>query len=286
MTTEILRIKTDDGVALHVESTGQGPAILFVHEFAGDCRDWEPQVRHFSRSWRCVTFNARGYPPSDVPTDPAAYSQDRAVADVFAVLDGLAIDRAHVVGHSMGAYTMLHAAMRAPQRVISAVATGCGWGSDPGMHAEIERTCTGIARLFREGPMEKAARDYGSAPMRLAFRHKDPRGWEEFVARLAQHSAEGSALTMLGVQMRRPTLPQMEAGLRNLQVPLLVIVGDEDAPCLDGSVFLKRTAPQASLLVMPRTSHCVGSEEPALFNAALTELFAAAEHGRWLAHRR
>ena len=91
-------LSTDDSVRLHYEETGSGTPIVFVHEFAGDSRSWEPQVRYLSRRYRCIAYNARGYPPSEVPADPAAYSQDRARDDVLAVLDGLAIERAHVVG--------------------------------------------------------------------------------------------------------------------------------------------------------------------------------------------
>jgi pimeloyl-ACP methyl ester carboxylesterase len=121
--------------------------------------------------------------------------------------------------------------------------------------------------------------------MRQAFKHKDPRGWAEFARMLAEHSAEGHAHTMLNLQLKRPTLWEMEAELKQFSVPLLVIVGDEDHLCLDGSVFLKRTVPTASLLVLPRAGHTINSEEPAAVNAALAELFAAAEAGRWLAHR-
>jgi pimeloyl-ACP methyl ester carboxylesterase len=266
-----VRVTTGDGVTLYVESTGDGPAIVFVHEFADDLRSWEPQVRRFSRSFRCVAFNARGYPPSDVPSDPAAYSQARAVADVFAVMDALGVARAHVVGHSMGAYTALHVALEAPQRVASLTATGCGWGSGPDMRAEIVGVCTGVARLFREEGIERAAIKYTDVPMRLPFKAKDRRGWDAFIARLSEHSAEGSALTMLGVQMRRPTLPDLVPRLRRMKTPLLIVVGDGDEPCLDGSLLLKRTVPDAALLVVPRTGHAPNGEEPALFNAALAE---------------
>ncbi len=109
-------IVTDDGVTLHAEETGRGEPLLFVHEFAGDHRSWEPQVRFFSAAYHCLTYAARGYPPSDVPTDPAAYSQERAVADAIAVLDGLAIDQAHVVGLSMGGFTALHLVLGHPER--------------------------------------------------------------------------------------------------------------------------------------------------------------------------
>ena len=64
------------GVRLAYEETGRGYPVIFVHEFAGDLESWEPQLAHFARRYRCVAFNARGYPPSDVPSDPDAYSQE------------------------------------------------------------------------------------------------------------------------------------------------------------------------------------------------------------------
>src|SRR5450432_463493 len=100
-----------DGARLYFEETGSGTPIVFVHEFAGDYRSWEPQVRHFSRRYRCITYNARGYPPSDVPADVERYSQASARDDILCVLDGLGINRAHVVGLSMGGFATLHFGM-------------------------------------------------------------------------------------------------------------------------------------------------------------------------------
>ena len=107
-------IVTDDGVRLHAEEAGQGEPLLFIHEFADDHCSWEPQVRYFSAAYRCITYAARGYPPSDVPADPGAYSQARAVADAVAVLDGLGVARAHAVGLSMGGFTALHLVLAHP----------------------------------------------------------------------------------------------------------------------------------------------------------------------------
>jgi pimeloyl-ACP methyl ester carboxylesterase len=121
--------------------------------------------------------------------------------------------------------------------------------------------------------------------MRQSFKHRDPRGWQEFRRMMTEHSAQGHALTMLNLQSERPTLWEMEAELKRFTVPLLVIVGDEDDLCLDGSVFMKRTVPTAALLVIPRSGHTVTSEDPAAFNAALAELFAAAESGYWMSHK-
>jgi pimeloyl-ACP methyl ester carboxylesterase len=281
------KIKTADGTSLYCEEVGTGTPIVFVHEFAGDYRTWEPQLRAFARSHRCITYSQRGYPPSDVPSDAARYGQDIARADVIAVMDALGINKAHVVGHSMGAYTALHVGIRHPERCISVTAAGCGWGSVPDAAAReaMRQVAAETAAMFIEKGIARAAAIYADGPTRQPQKYKDPRGFAEFARMLGEHSAQGHALTMAMLQAKRPTLWDMAADLKRFAVPLLVVVGDEDESCLDGSVFLKRTAPTAALLVIPRAGHTITSEEPAAVNAALAELFAAAEAGRWLAHR-
>jgi len=281
------KIKTADGVSLYYEEAGTGTPVVFVHEFAGDYRTWEPQMRHFARSYRCVTYSQRGYPPSDVPDDAARYGQDIARGDVIALMDALGIKKAHVVGHSMGAYTALHVGLRHPERCISVTAAGCGWGSlpDPAARAAMRAQAAANAKMFTEHSMAEAAAIYVESPTRDTQKYKDPRGYAEFVRMLSEQSAPGHALTMTMLQSKRPTLWDMEADLKRFSVPLLIIVGDEDETCLDGSVFLKRTAPTSGLLVIPRSGHTITTEEPAAVNAALAELFAAAEAGRWLAHK-
>jgi pimeloyl-ACP methyl ester carboxylesterase len=272
---------THDGVKLYYEECGAGRPVLFVHEYAGDYRSWEPQVRYLSRQYRCITFSQRGYPPSDVPADGARYSQDIFRDDVKALMDHLGVERAHIVGHSMGAYTALHMGIRYPQRCLSLTAAGCGWGSDPAQREQSAAMARDIARMFRDEGIEAAAAKYADVPMRQQYKAKDPRGWQEFRRRMTEHSTEGHALTMLHVQLRRPTLWELEPQLKALRVPMLVITGDEDAACIDGSVMLKRTVPGAGLLMIPRAGHTINSEEPAAFNQALLEFFGAVQHGRW-----
>jgi len=280
-------ITARDGTRLYYEEAGSGSPVIFVHEYAGDYRTWEMQMRYFSRAHRCITYSQRGYPPSDVPSDGAKYSQDIARDDVLAVMDALKVETAHVVGHSMGGYTALHVGIHAPARCISVVAAGCGWGSTPDARKreEMKALAAETGKMFAEEGIASAAAKYADAPMRQAQKNKDPRGYAEFARMLSEHSAEGHAQTMFNLQLKRPTLWEMEAALKKFSVPLLIIVGDEDEPCIDGSVFLKRTAPTAGLLVIPRTGHNVPTEEPAAFNVALADLFAAAEAGRWLAHK-
>src|SRR6266700_6310534 len=213
-------IVTDDGVKLHAEETGQGEPLLFVHEFAGDHRSWEPQVRFFSGAYRCATYAARGYPPSDVPTDPEAYSQERAVADAIAVLDGLKIGRAHVVGLSMGGFTALHLALGHPERILSAVVAGAGYGAEP-ERAEAFRTESVLtAAAFAAEGAAKVAERYAAGPARVQFQNKNPRG----------------------VQAERPSLYTLTDELAPITAPVLVLVGDEDEGCLEPALLLKDTA--------------------------------------------
>src|SRR5918997_1801883 len=140
---------TDDGVKLHYEETGSGIPVIFVHEFAGDLRSWEPQLRHFGQLYRTIAYNARGYPPSDVPEDAAAYSQDRAADDIAAVLDHVGLAAAHVVGLSMGAFATLHFGFRHPDRARSLTVAGCGYGAEPGKREVFRAEAAAIAEAIR-----------------------------------------------------------------------------------------------------------------------------------------
>jgi pimeloyl-ACP methyl ester carboxylesterase len=274
-------LATDDGVRLYYEETGSGTPIVFVHEFADDYRGYEGQLRHFGRRYRAIAYNARGYPPSDVPEDPARYSQARARDDIRAALDALAIDKAHVVGISMGGFATLHFGFAYPDRALSLVVAGCGYGAEPGQRQQFrDETARTIALIESEG-METASRGYALGPSRVQLQNKDPRGWSEFAARLAGHSSRGSALTMRGVQSERPSLWDLTDAMRGLEVPTLVMTGDEDGPCLEPGLLMKRTIPCAALVVFPNTGHALNLEEPELFNRSLDRFFHQVECQRW-----
>jgi pimeloyl-ACP methyl ester carboxylesterase len=279
----ILRAATDDGVTLHVEVRGDGDPLLLIHEFAGDHRSWAPQVAHFATYRRCITYAARGYPPSDVPDDPAAYSQDRAVADAVAVLDALELQSAHVVGLSMGGFCALHLARLAPDRVRSAVVAGCGYGSAPGAQEQFQRECEAIAAAFAERGAAAVAEGYAVGPARVQLQNKNPDAWELFARQLAEHDARGAELTMLGVQRLRPSLHELADELARVAVPILIVTGDEDEGCLDTDLMLKRTMPSAALCVLPRTGHTCNLEDPVTFNHVVERFLAAVDDGSWTA---
>ncbi len=274
-------LTTDDNVRLYYEEVGSGIPILFVHEFAGDHRSWEPQMRYFARRYRCIAYNARGYPPSEVPPATASYSQARACADIRCVLDQLRLDKAHIVGLSMGGLAVVHFGLAYPERARSLLVAGAGYGSEAGERDKFRVEAETIAgKLDRDG-MAKFAEAYAYGPTRVQFEGKDPRGFAEFKLMLAEHSAKGAIGTQLGVQRQRPSLFELEEQLRQLTVPMLVVTGDEDWPCLLPNIFLKRTCPAAALLVIPNSGHAVNLEEPAQFNAALADFLAQVDAGRW-----
>jgi len=267
------------GVRLYYEVTGSGPPLVFVHEFAGDGRSWDPQVKFFARRYQVTTYNARGYPPSEVPEDPAAYSQDIAVEDLRGLLTRLGIAQAHLCGLSMGAYAVLHLGLRHPEMARSLVIAGCGYGSDD--PERFRQDAEELARRIDRDGMTAVSPAYARGPTRVQFLRKDPVGWQEFADALARHSGPGSAKTMRGVQARRPSLYSLEEMLRCLTVPTLIINGDEDDPCLGPGLFLKRQIPTAGLVVFPTTGHTINLEEPAAFNSAVLAFLTLVDCGRW-----
>jgi pimeloyl-ACP methyl ester carboxylesterase len=274
-------LTTDDGVKLYYEETGRGTPIVFIHEFAGDVRSWEPQIRFFGEKYRCIAFNARGYPPSDIPSGVARYSQERARDDIRSVMDSLDIGKAHLVGLSMGAFAGLHFGFEYPARVLSLVIAGCGYGAAPEARAQFIAEAEAAAKQFERQGMANSAGAYAFGPTRVQFHNKNPRAWNQFVEQLAGHSATGSALTMRGVQARRPSLYDLTGNMQSLKLPVLILSGDEDWPCLEPALLLKRMIHSAALAVLPNSGHTLNLEEPEAFNAQLAAFFANVEAGNW-----
>jgi pimeloyl-ACP methyl ester carboxylesterase len=270
-----------DGVKLYYEQIGQGTPIVLVHEFADDVRGWAPQVKFFARRYRTIAFNARGYPPSDVPPDPERYSQAQAAEDIKAVLDHLELGQAHVIGLSMGGYATLHFGLTYPARARSLTVGGVGYGSVSADRAAFHRDTDHVVAQFEQGGMAKVAEFYTRGPTRVQFIAKDPVGWQEFYDRFAGGSALGHANTMRGVQRRRPSIFELETKLERLEVPTLIMTGDEDEPCLEPALFMKRTIRGAGLVVIPNAGHAINLEEPDLFNRTVLDFLTAVDAGRW-----
>jgi pimeloyl-ACP methyl ester carboxylesterase len=274
-------ITTDDGIKLHYHEAGSGIPVVFVHEFAGDARSWEPQLRHFGRRYRAIAYNARGFPPSDVPAAPERYSQERARDDIRAVLDGLNISKAHIVGLSMGGFATLHFGFAYPDRARSLAIGGCGYGSAPEQRTQFAEEAEAAAARFEQLGAAKAAQAYALGPTRVQYQNKDPRGWREFAGQLAEHSSLGAALTLRGVQGRRPSLYDLIEEMKKITVPTLIMTGDEDWPCLEPGILMKKTIPSAALVVMPNCGHAINLEDPDAYNRQLDDFLHTVDTGNW-----
>lgn len=269
------------GARLYFEENGDGYPIIFAHEFGNDARQWEPQVRYFSRLYRCITYNARGYLPSDVPEDPASYGWEFSVDDIASVMRGLAIECAHVVGLSMGAYAALQFGLRYPGKISAIVAGAVGSGSPPSQRDAWLKETSVLSRIFVEHGMNEMAERMGRGPARVQLKYKDRKTWQEFVGQLRQHSARGMSNTMARCQALRPSLHDFQDQFAKMTIPVLLAVGDEDEACLETNLMLKSQLPNAGLWMCPNTGHAINLEEPAAFNAHVESFLSAVERGSW-----
>ena len=267
-----------NGVGIYYEETGEGFPLVFAHELAGNTESWKAQVSYFSRRYRVITYNARGYPPSDVPDKLDDYSQEQVVEDLYLLLQYLGIKQAHIGGLSMGGNMTLFFGLRHPEMARSLIVAGAGTGStDSAMFKQQSEAYA--AQLEADGTAGFG--DYLMGPTRARFKQKDPTGWAEFARLFSEHSAIGKALTLRGYQARRPSVLTLEAELKALQIPTLIILGDEDDPCLEPALFMKRNIPRSGLVVVPQTGHAVNLEEPETFNRSISDFLTAVDAEKW-----
>src|SRR4029078_11340916 len=272
---------TRDNVRLHFEEAGSGTPIIFLHEFAADHTNWEPQMRYFSRGHRCIAYSARGYPPPDVPPSAEVYTYRHFYTDALAVLDHLGIAKAHLIGLSMGAYSSLQIGLNAPERALSMTLAGVGSGSSLENLEAFRKQCRDNAEQYEKIGSVEVAKATREAPRRIPFLLKDPRAHADFYAALARHSAQGSANTMRSFQGGRPSVYTLTEAIRKVPTPALIICGDEEKNSFDPSMFLKKHLPAAGLAFFPKSGHVLNLEEPALFNEILERFIALVEAGRW-----
>jgi pimeloyl-ACP methyl ester carboxylesterase len=269
-----------NGINLYYEITGTGYPLLFSHEFAGDYTSWDAQVRSFSRKYQVITYNARGYPPSDVPETANQYSQDHSIDDIKLLLDHLHIDQAYLCGLSMGGSAVLNFGLRYPHMARALIVASAGSGSDnPKGFKESGNTLAD--KLMSEG-MERGIRDYANGPTRVQLTRKDNKSWLDFYQGLCSHSAIGSAMTFRGIQLKRPSIYTLESDLHKLTIPTLIMIGDEDEPCIGPAIFMKKHLPSAGLSVFPQSGHAINLEEPDLFNRTIQEFIHQVESGAWV----
>ncbi|MFB0901094.1 MAG: alpha/beta hydrolase [Dehalococcoidia bacterium] len=267
-------------ISLYYETNGDGIPLLFVHEFAGELTSWENQVEYFSKQYQVITYNARGYPPSNVPEAKESYSQEYAVEDILNILNELNIDKAHIVGLSMGGYATLLFGIKHPERCHSLTIAGVGYGSTAD-RSDFEKDAEKVANRILEEGIDKFGDIYTVSATRVQLQNKNPNAWKKFTLLFKNSSSLGHANTMLGVQRNRPSILSLETEMKQINIQTLIITGDEDEPCLEPSLFMKRCIKTAGLFIVPNTGHTVNLEEPQLFNQMIHNFLKQVENKKW-----
>ena len=268
-----------NGVDLYWEQTGSGVPLVWVHEYGGDLRSWEPQVRYFSRRYRVITYNHRGYPPSSVPSVASDYSQQHLVEDLRQLLEHLGVGPVHLGGCSMGANVARDFAIANGEMTQSLILVGAGAGS-VNREQFLKTQAATAAALEHEGIATRVG-TFESVPTRASFKKKDPRGFAEFLAQAGEHDAQACAHLAREVMAKRKTVFDLECELSGLHIPTLIVVGDRDEPCIEPSLVMRSWIRNSGLVVFPACGHTPNLEEPALFNHYVSEFLSAVEQGRW-----
>lgn len=272
-------LATVNGVQLYWEETGHGAPLVMVHEFAGDFRSWEPQVRCLSRRYRVITYNQRGYPPSSVPRQARQYSQDLLVRDLEQLIQNLQLGPVHLCGCSMGANVARDFAIAHRDSVRSLILVGAGAGSTN--RAAFLQAQADIAAALDATGIQSLLDNLGNVPTRASFKRKDPRGFAEFLLYAREHDAHACAHLVREVMVKRQTIFELEDALRSLLAPTLIVAGDRDEPCVEASLLLRSWIPHAGLALLPDCGHTPNLEEPYQFNGLLRDFLVSAETGRW-----
>ena len=278
------------GVRLHYLDSGQeangaeDSALLFLHEFGGDARSWTEQVAFFSQHpthrRRCLVPSARGYPPSEVPETAADYGWQINLEDALGLIHHLGLKKIDVVGLSMGAYIALLMSLKAPEIIASAVCASVGSGGLPPMREAFIADALASAEAITDTGIIPAT-SMAMAPNRVQLLDKNKAAWQEFRDHLSEHPVIGAAHTLREVQAKRPALPSFEKELNTSQVPVLILAGDEDEPCLDASLWLKRQMPLSGLAMASRSGHLLNLEDPAGFNQAILDFHISLAEKTW-----
>jgi pimeloyl-ACP methyl ester carboxylesterase len=158
---------------------------------------------------------------------------------------------------------------------------GCGYGAEPAKREQFRAETNAAAEQIEKQGMPEVAKRYSLGPTRVQFQNKDPRGWREFADQLAEHSTLGAALTMRGVQARRPSLWELTDAMKTIEIPTLILTGDEDDPCLEPALLMKRAIATSALAVMPSAGHTINLEDPEEFNRLVFNFLAAVDVGSW-----
>jgi pimeloyl-ACP methyl ester carboxylesterase len=269
-----VRVTTDDGVGLSTLVAGpvEAPGLLLVHGIGGAKEDFADHVDGFAHDHRVVTFDHRGHGESDHPDDAEAYSLDRLAADVQAVVDATGLHDLRVLGHSMGGMVVRRFVLAAPERVAAVVFMDTSAGPPPGLDRELVALGVEVARTRGLAVLKELSDELdllGSPSYQRVLAERP--GFREY----ADYKWNAQSPVMWA-QLIEDIVgqPDQLAELAVLHVPVLGIVGDEDATFLQPMRDIVATVPGAELVVVPGAGHSPQFENPSIWQKAMESFLA------------
>ncbi|MBV9118223.1 MAG: alpha/beta fold hydrolase [Acetobacteraceae bacterium] len=243
-----------DGVGIHYEVNGTGPAVLLSHGYSATCRMWDGQVAALSASWRVITWDMRGHGQSDSPDDQGLYSEAHSIADMAAVLRACGETRAVIGGLSLGGVVSLGFHLRHPEMTRALMLFDTG----PGFRDETARAAWNAHAMQRALDIEaRGVAALGARAETRADEHRDVAG----LARAAR-----GMLVSTGDHLIR--------SLGTIAVPTLVLVGSEDTNFLAATDYMARKIPNATKVTIEGAGHAANLDKPEAFNRAVREFLS------------
>jgi pimeloyl-ACP methyl ester carboxylesterase len=241
-----------NGIEIDYQDTGRGRAILLTHGHLSSRTAWDGQHRALADRYRVISWDLRGHGQTVSPDDPAAYSLPLTVADIRALLGHLGVERAVIGGLSLGGYVSLAFYLAHPEMVEALVIcdSGPGYRNDTARAQWNERAFARAAELEAKG---------------LAL--LETRSREVRESRPRQRSAQALAHATRGILAQQGST--VIDGLPRIDVPTLVIVGDQDTPFLAPCEYMAKKIPGARLELIAGAGHSSNLDQPEVFKRVL-----------------
>jgi pimeloyl-ACP methyl ester carboxylesterase len=260
------------GVA--VNDVGAGSPVVLLHGLACGKRMWFHQSRALRHRFRVIAYDQRGHGETDAPADAADYSAAHLARDLVGVLDALKIERAAVVGFSLGGGPALALAASKPERVSRLVLADVGAGADDPV--KIESIARQWGALIAQGKVDELVCEMLRSELFKVYAKRNARRRDHMAALIRATPIDGLRFTLSEVLAKRKSLFRLTGPLKSLHVPTLVLVGEYDYVCSKAARLLAQTIPNASLKIIPGSGHMCPLEQPAAFSAALMDFFSEA----------
>jgi pimeloyl-ACP methyl ester carboxylesterase len=261
-------------LAVAVSDAGAGPPVVLLHGLACGKRMWFHQIRGLRNRFRVIAYDQRGHGLTDAPAVATDYSAGHLARDLVGVLDVLKIERAAIVGFSLGGGPALALAASKPERVSRLVLADVGAGADDPL--KTEWMARRWLKLIAQGAVDELVCDMLRSELFKVYARRSVRCRDYMAGLIRATPINGLRFTLSEVLAKRKSLFRMTGLLRSVRAPTLIVVGQRDYVCSKAARLLAQTIPNAALKIIENSGHMSPLEQPAAFSAALLEFLAEA----------